>query len=565
MINLVGDFETTIDINDCRVWASCLVDVSNNRVVHLSNSIDDTLKFLKELSKYTSVNVYYHNLKFDGEFWIQHLMNNGFTYNEKLNEKNTFNTLITDTGAFYKMTVKFNKGKNANKIHFLDSLKILPLSVEVLAKSFELPILKGSINYTTYRGVNHILTEEEKAYIINDCKIVAHCLKMNFDQGLTRMTIASNSLHSYKELIGKGNFIRRFPQQTKEDDKNFREAYRGGYTYVNPKFQNKDINKLGQTYDVNSLYPSVMYNEILPYEQPIYYEGEYQYNENYPLYIQCIECKFKLKKGYIPTIQIKNNCNFGQHEYIKESGPEEVELWLTNVDLEIFKEHYHIYMPKYKCGYMFKGQKGMFKEYIAYWKHIKETSTGGLRQLAKFMLNSLYGKFAQSPNGVLKVPVLDENGVTRLKDVEGQERETLYTPMACFITSYARRITIKAFQENINRCCYADTDSIHLIGEETPNIPIHDSLIGYWKLECKWEYAKFIRAKTYIEEVNGELEVKCAGMPKQVKKLITKKNFKTGFKVLANDNSIAEEYKKLTPKRCKGGVVLVPTDFTIKG
>ena len=137
--------------------------------------------------------------------------------------------------------------------------------------------------------------------------------------------------------------------------------------------------------------------------------------------------------------------------------------------------------------------------------------------------------------------------------------------MACFITSYARRITIKAFQENINRCCYADTDSIHLIGEEIPNIPIDDNIIGYWKLECKWQYAKFIRAKTYIEEVDGELEVKCAGMPKQVKKLITKKNFKTGFKVLANDNSIAEEYKKLTPKRCRGGVVLVPTDFTIKG
>ena len=108
MINLVGDFETTTDINDCRVWASCLVDVSNNRVVHLSNSIYDTLKFLKELSKYTSINVYYHNLKFDGEFWIQHLLNNGFTYNEKLNDMNTFNTLITDTGAFYKMTVKFN-------------------------------------------------------------------------------------------------------------------------------------------------------------------------------------------------------------------------------------------------------------------------------------------------------------------------------------------------------------------------------------------------------------------------------------------------------------------------
>ena len=213
MINLVGDFETTTDINDCRVWASCLVDVSNNRVVHLSNSIDDTLKFLKELSKYTSVNVYYHNLKFDGEFWIQHLMNNGFTYNEKLNDKNTFNTLITDTGAFYKMTVKFNKGKNANKIHFLDSLKILPLSVEVLAKSFELPILKGSINYNTYRGVNHILTEEEKTDVLYYLAIRSYLLKLRAKSGSVSIT----EMNAYvKELLAdaiKGDEVKVLTKQ----------------------------------------------------------------------------------------------------------------------------------------------------------------------------------------------------------------------------------------------------------------------------------------------------------------------------------------------------------------
>ena len=554
MLYLMGDFETTTDINDCRVWASCLVNIENNKVVHLSNNIDDTFKFLKELLKYTSVTIYYHNLKFDGEFWLSYLMNNEFTYSEKLNVKNSFNTLITDMGAFYQLQFKLGKGKNAHRVTLLDSLKILPLKVEVLAKSFNLPTLKGSIDYKAYRPLDHQITEEEKEYIINDCKIVASCLKLNFDQGLTKMTIASNAINSYKDLIGRENFRRRFPQLSKEEDKEIRESYKGGFTYVNEKFKNKDIKKVGCTYDVNSLYPSVMYNEILPYEHPIKYEGEYKYNPSYPLYIQHIHCKFKLKKGYIPTIQIKNNSRFSETEYLKESGPERVHLWLTSVDLEIFKKHYHIYNVDYIEGYMFKGQKDMFKEYIDHWKHIKETSTGGLRQLAKLMLNSLYGKFAQSPNGKLKMPSFDENCVTTMEVVEGKERETMYTAMASFITAYARKVTINAFQENVDRCCYADTDSIHLIGEEVPNIKVDDNKIGYWKKECVWQYAKFIRAKTYIEEVNGELEVKCAGMPQNLKERVTKKNFKSGLTLGG----------KLVPKRCKGGVVLVETDFTIK-
>ena len=53
-------------------------------------------------------------------------------------------------------------------------------------------------------------------------------------------------------------------------------------------------------------------------------------------------------------------------------------------------------------------------------------------------------------------------------------------------------------------------------------------------------------------------------MPDRVKKLVTKKNFKIGFSVLADDMSIPKEFKKLAPKKVKGGVVLVPTDFTIK-
>ena len=60
------------------------------------------------------------------------------------------------------------------------------------------------------------------------------------------------------------------------------------------------------------------------------------------------------------------------------------------------------------------------------------------------------------------------------------------------------------------------------------------------------------------------LDIKCAGMPDNVKKLVTKKNFKIGFTVRADDMSIPKEFKKLAPKKVKRGVVLVPTDFTIK-
>ena len=51
MLYLMGDFETTTDINDCRVWASCLVNIEDNKVVHLSNNIEDTFNFLKGLLK----------------------------------------------------------------------------------------------------------------------------------------------------------------------------------------------------------------------------------------------------------------------------------------------------------------------------------------------------------------------------------------------------------------------------------------------------------------------------------------------------------------------------------
>ena len=65
---LVADFETTTVVEDCRVWASCIYDIEEKKIAHLSNNIDDFMEVLRQSSKSLELMVYFHNLKFDGEF-----------------------------------------------------------------------------------------------------------------------------------------------------------------------------------------------------------------------------------------------------------------------------------------------------------------------------------------------------------------------------------------------------------------------------------------------------------------------------------------------------------------
>lgn len=610
VLKLVADFETTTIENDCRVWASCLYSIDDKQIVHLSNNIDEFMQVLRINSLKNSLEIYFHNLKFDGEFILSWLYNNGFKYDDLLSSEKTFKTLITDMGLFYQLEVRFGKVKRSKIVVIRDSLKIIPLKVSEMAKAFGLKTLKGEIDYKVFRPVGHKLTSEEIEYIKNDVIIVGESLSVLFDLGLNKMTAASNALQNYKDSIGgKLKFRNLFPVIPKVDDDFIRKAYRGGYTYVHPKIASKALKCNGMTFDVNSLYPSRMYYEELPYDMPIYYKGKYQPNATHPLYIQRLKCKFKLKKGYVPIIQMKNNARFLSTEYLKNSGIERVELTVTSVDLELIKKHYTLTNVTYLDGYMFKGKIGLFQNYIDYWIEVKNQATKdgnkGLRQIAKLMLNSLYGKFATNGVSDVKIPIID-GGVVKHQtkctiDVENfdgvlkedKERELNYTAMACFITAYARKVTIEAIQDvgglnKDSRFCYCDTDSIHIIGEEVPNIWVDDVELGAWKHESNWTFAKFIRAKTYIEDIifkkvinkDGEIEykesldfniidkkkldVKCAGMPDNVKELITKDNFKIGFSVLANDKTIDSKYKKLMPKRVPGGIVLKETDFTIK-
>ena len=104
---------------------------------------------------------------------------------------------------------------------------------------------------------------------------------------------------------------------------------------------------------------------------------------------------------------------------------------------------------------------------------------------------------------------------------------------------------------------YSDTDSIKTIlpiEEITKFCDIDDVKLGYWKNEGIASKGKWIRQKCYLEEIDGKMEITCAGMPKRCYSQVEWKKFKVGFTCSG----------KLTFKHVKGGVKLVDTDFTIK-
>ena len=570
MKKYTADFETCTWLEDeTYVWAWATCEIGNEENLQIGTKIDDFISYCLSTGNST---FYFHNLKFDGEFIIWWAFKHGFKHieNKKEAEDRTFTTLISDMGQFYTITLYFEKSKKkCRKITFIDSLKIIPFSVEEIAKSFSLPISKLKIDYNKPRAKDYILTKEEKDYITNDVLIVAKALDFLFKQKLTKMTQGSNALGDFKEILKKSKFEHYFPKLEYEIDKDLRKAYKGGFTYLNPLYKEKEVGK-GVVLDVNSLYPSVMYEKLLPFGEPVFYDGKYEEDKIYPLYIQMITCSFKIKKNKIPTIQIKKSMSFMPNEYLESSGNEIVCLVLTNVDLKLFFEQYEVYNLNFECGWKFKGISGIFTEYIDKWIKVKNEATlsgnKGLRTLAKLMLNALYGKFATSMEVKSKIPYLADDEIIHYKYSEESLKDGIYLPIGAFITAYAREKTIKTSQAikdySIKKYgkdlyYYSDTDSIHCgltIEELKLFCDIDNVRLGAWKHEGDFTKAKFIRQKCYLEEIEGNINITCAGMPKTCYDFVTWENFKTGFSCGG----------KLTFKHIKGGVKLIETEFTIK-
>lgn len=570
----VCDFETTVYEGQeyTEAWAAACVEL-NTEDVEIFGSLPDLFDYFRSLPE--NVMAYFHNLKFDGSFWIDYLLRNEkyrqaykkdgdkVTWlKDKDMPSDTFKYTISDRGQWYSIIIRTTK----NFIEIRDSLKLLPMSVERIGKAFS-KYRKLDIEYKGLRYANCPISEEEKSYIKNDVLIPKEAIEYMKKTGHDRMTIGSCCLSEFKQIIGKDVYDGLFPDLTREPcpyddidlldtcrtemesaDQYIRRAYRGGWVYVVPDKQQKLVGP-GITADVNSLYPSVMHSESgneYPIGLPSWWKGNYipdeARKEHTYFYIR-IRTRFYLKKNMLPFIQIKGSFLYpgtaslttsdvdgnSMIDWFGKLVPARVTLTLTMTDYEMFVKHYDVEDFEIIDGCYFSSLPGIFDDYINKYAEIKRKSKGALREIAKLFLNNLYGKLSANDNSSFKVAYLDEEGFVKFESVDAHEKQAGHIASGAAVTSYARRFTITAAQLNYhghgtNGFCYADTDSIHCDISETElkGCRIHETAFNAWKIEQTWDEAFFTRQKTYIERTGDNYNIKCAGMTKNCKELLIK-------------------------------------------
>lgn len=576
----VGDFETTVyeGQQDTEVWASACVELFSDDV-HIHHSIGETFEYFKSLD--SNIIVYYHNLKFDGSFWLSYfLVNLGFQqaldYSEDGTQRfvertkmpnNTVTYSISGLGQWYRITVKVG----GHYIEFRDSLKLLPFSVKRIGQSFATKHKKLDMEYKGFRYAGCEITEEEQRYIANDVLVIKEALEIMFSEGHKKLTIGSCCLHEYKKSIGTKNYEVMFPDLyqiplteeygAENAGEYIRNSYHGGWCYL-VKGKENQIKHNGTTADVNSLYPSMMSSESgnpYPIGFPTFWKGDQipeEAMQQGKFYFVRFRTQFYIRPGKLPFIQVKNSLLYKMTEMLETSDVLNREdgnyydsyydfqgnlrkatltLTMTMVDFKLFKEHYELVNFEILDGCYFDSKIGIFDDYINKYKEIKLNSKGAKRELAKLFLNNLYGKMASSPNSNFKIAYVKEDRSLGFNTIVANDKKPGYIAVGSAITSYARNFTIRAAQMNYHGIdqpgfIYADTDSIHcdLPPTEIKGINVHPKNFCCWKLESCWDEGYFIRQKTYVEHVTHEdcepidhpyYNVKCAGMPEHCKKL----------------------------------------------
>lgn len=633
---MVADFETTVYDGQTftEVWAAACVEMFTEDV-KVMHSIDELYSYFLSLD--SDLVVYFHNLKFDGSFWLSYLLVNlgmpqalegeapNVTFTpRKAMPNNSVSYSISSMGQWYRITIKANN----HYIEIRDSLKLLPFSVKKIGKSFGTKHKKLNMEYKGLRYAGCEITPEEQQYIANDVLVVKEALEIMFTEGHKKLTIGSCCLAEYRKLTGSGKYSRYYPAledipldeiyNANNADEYIRNSYHGGWCYLVRGKENQ-MKHNGTTADVNSLYPSMMCSESgnrYPIGEPTFWTGGIPEEAQAPghYYFVRFTCRFKIKPGKLPFIQIKKSMFYESTEMLETSDikgedgkyyseyydfngelkPATVTLTMTEVDFALFKEHYNIFDLQIHDGCYFKSEIGIFDPYIEKYKKKKLESTGALRELAKLFLNNLYGKMASSTHSNFKVAYVKENGVIGFYTVAAEDKKAGFIAVGSAITSYARNFTIRAAQKNYYGpdkpgFIYADTDSIHcdLPPKEIKGIVVHPKNFCCWKLESCWDDGLFVRQKTYVEHITHEDEqpienpyynVKCAGMPDTCKQLFlasmegrTLPDLSPEEQKFVSTKRTLEDFTiglcvpgKLAPKRIKGGVLLCETTYQMR-
>lgn len=569
------------------------VDYTEKHGYHLA----EFTRYIDSLLEHPSVNykIYFHNLKYDFQFMREYL------YSLQCRFYGTDQSLIIIRKGS-PIIMRFGN------VEFRDSANKMPAGTTVQAMGDMLGMPKLESPRENFdAGWSKDLTDDDFQYVIRDALIVGTMMQKVHRSGRTHATTSGDAFASARAIFNKhhningfGQFDKYFPQLSVALDTKLRPGYFGG---VNISQHVGCI--IGNIIheDVNSMYPTVMMYDLLPYGVPKRTNDPVA--DGFQLFVIIADMRFHLKEGELPCLRFKGKFDrdlegMSSTDYVTDCK-EWHHMTFTNIDMETFSDFYDIEIDANTVEYFgFNAEVGLLKEYLEYWFEEKKNAPKNSveRMNAKLMLNTVYGRFGMSPMETDSSFVYDpELGDYKVVSDEYIGEETHgYIPFAMFVTAHARRRLLECVRsvgaENVIHC---DTDSVIHLGEPSPLG--HTDELGDWGIESTPVRMYEGGVKRYIEfhapepKTLKDITLTCAGVPQKQKdgipsgmwiellddptaiydtgKVLGQEHYKVRSQWLRDllisggKDPDDMDTRKLLPKTVKGGRLLVPSTFKL--
>jgi len=452
---------------------------------------------------------------------------------------------ITDTARRFDAGSRFITTRTKKGTKIVDASAVFPGTLEDAIRIFVFEEKYGLHKRSGYLDT----TEGKRAQVLDDAKAtfyLAEYLQAFFAERFNipyPNTIAGAALRAFeRNFMPKDVILQRRPNEQWKNDFE-RKAFRGGRVEV---FQRGEF--CVQSYDVNSMYPSIMKTIQIPNVSKTKYLGKDKSDEIIQR-IQagdtlCVEC----------TVHVHEDEYIGPLPYSTEEGklifPVGVfsGVW-TSVELKNAIDYGRTTILSVERALYYPEVFPMFEEYATTMMEerakARERGDEPVAFMYKLMGNSLFGKFGERHKKAYRyVKEEDYDGdyknVSLIPRVDGfaefSDEESAKAPMwvvieepeggdarhtfpiiPALITAHARVKLYHALKANAERVVYCDTDSIKVRGGVN-GIPIGKEP-GKWDFEyeaVETFYApKFYGEKGYDDE--GRIKMKVKGVPKRAR------------------------------------------------
>lgn len=351
-----------------------------------------------------------------------------------------------------------------------DSFRLLPSALRSLTISFDVKHKKTEYDFTNMQFCRELLEYNEQ-----DCRGLYEVLEQFFEQtGMMSETFASHSLKVWRK-----DFLKERIWKPRDDISEFvRGSYHGGRVEV---FKRQSPQLL--CYDVNSMYPYVMRAEL-----PMQYVAESRSLKTN--YFGFIDAEIIAPDCYIPVLPYRQEKLY--FPIGKMRG-----IW-TNEELMVAENFGYRIQKIYRAVYFRTAP--ILRDFVTKLYQLKKGAEEPTRTIAKYLLNSFYGKFGQNPDKKVYCNEADApQGATPILTPDGlpsgfayYERRSnaayLLPHISSAVTSKARLHLLSRLNQNI---FYCDTDSVFT----TDTLTTGDE-IGEWSLVGEGE-CQFWQPKLY--------------------------------------------------------------------